>query len=288
MGGTPSILKNQKSASEITDPSFSIIHLVKTYHDVLLNNDKMSVVTQLAQTAGYDVSIVDLPLLKKYDEKVIESIKNSSQSHKEIVNQVYDKIFAKQQMNEAEKRIQVNLVSKIYQYMPLFGINNIKDINDIFHECIIDQKKMDLYINKKFLKISREDLRHKYIDNKDIHKTVKTHCLNIMHRIFALETIEDILEIQRYDVTGIKPDIDIPAVKTKLTKSINDIVKLDTTETSKKKLIELYQTKIQNIDSFNKLQKFLADAYNSFGNIIQYTTKRLRINGIQQTIYYFQ
>lgn len=284
---TPPILKNQKTAFEIPDPSFKLIHNKKTYFDMLLNHDKLSVVEKLASDAGYTVTKEELPLLKEYDPSLLKELEDSTESHKEIINQVYEKIFNNNEMSQSDTRIQVNLVSKMRQYMPLFGIKSIDNLTPIFHECMIDETKMNLYINKKFLDASREDLASKYINNPDVHHVIKQHCNKLKFRIFTLEKLEDIVGIERYKINNIDPNINILDVKTKFESLTGELVVMNVTGTARDRVKEEIKTKIAKIDSLNKLQKFIADAYNTFGDIITVTSKRMRIKGKQETIYCF-
>jgi hypothetical protein len=58
---------------------------------------------------------------------------------------------------------------------------------------------------------------------------------------------------------------------------------------SKSKTTNRLTTKINKINSVNRLQKFVADCYNSLGNIIKISNKRIKINNkyVNDMVYYF-
>ena len=119
-------------------------------------------------------------------------------------------------------------------------------------------------------------------------ENIKKQCAKIQNRIFTIEKIEDIIGIGRYKVGDIKTNINLGDVKAKLTGIVEDIAGLNVTGTTKEKVRLDLKTKINKIDSINKLQKFIADQYNTFGSVIGITSKRQMIKGERDTYYSFQ
>ena len=87
--------------------------------------------------------------------------------------------------------------------------------------------------------------------------------------------LEKLVGNNRYNIDMIKCD-NIDTIKSELLKKINELILLSDGVKSKSGLMKLYKTKINKLCDNNSIKAFMADCYNSFGDIISITNKRIR------------
>ena len=119
--------------------------------------------------------------------------------------------------------------------------------------------------NKTCIILGNNDIAHVIKDNKIINK-VKT-----------LTKIEKVIGMQRFKINEIARDDKLDEIKEGLLAEIDNIVMLFDGMESKKKLTERLTNKINYIKYNDQLQCFIADCYNSVGELVSYDIKKTKI-----------
>lgn len=263
---------------------FADIHYYKTWYDKLFNNNKMQLVYKLAEEAGYKINMKELIITGMED---ISEVNKSIKKYETLIKDLTDSIVENEENKQNDERIMINLIETVKTRMKFFGVYNVEDLHEDVKKCVKDPKEYNTYINKKYLDMTKEkyDTIKIKIINNEIPQLAQDN--RIIKKIDTLEGIEKIVGIKRYQIKDINQDIDIKNVKEKLIKNNKEIINLMEGIASEKRLLTNIDKKIQSITSYNKLQKFVADCYNSFGNVIEYKKKREMYNKKKITMYVF-
>lgn len=170
-------------------------------------------------------------------------------------------------------RIKPNIIEQIEARKKILDIVD-DEISKEQIEILCDDKKFQAFINKKYLDLNEDDLNKTKIklSNNDLALLAKDN--KIINKINSLIVIEKLFKINRYQISSIDKNINLDNVKIELLKMIDKIIILFDGMESKVKLTKRITAKINNIKYYDQLQKFMADCYNSFGEIIKYKIKR--------------
>jgi len=149
-------------------------------------------------------------------------------------------------------------------------------MNEKIKEILTNEKKFAAFINKKYLdlteekfnvvciKINKNDIEHVAKDNK------------IVNKIKALFKIEKIMVMERFKINEIDKTNVLNDVKTMLIADIESIILLYDYIGSKNKTTARILHKINGITYNDQLQEFIAECYNTFGELIEYTSKKVK------------
>lgn len=265
---------------------FSQIHYYKTWFDKLFNNNKMQLVIKLAEEAGYNINFIELELNKDSLDQC-KKLKQSVTNYEKEILEIIKKIIETSE-DIKDYRLRESILEGIFARMKYFGIHDIKDIYEDLKEFIINIDKFKTNMNKKYLNLSKDNF-DKFviqINNKEIPQFSFDN--KIIKKIYIIEELENIFGINRFKINDIKTDINIKKIKDTLISKKENIIKLDDDATvSNKILLNQIIKKINKITSYNLLQKFICDCYNKFGDIIQFSKHRKRINTKLVTVYHF-
>lgn len=249
---------------------FMDIHYHKTWYDYLFCNDKTQLFKMMAKRAGYTIIDCNLIVSGKVGKEITGCIKQDKQTIKTITKNIIEEISNSNQnkniVNITEQKLKIRIT-----YLNKVGVNDITKEIETF---IIDDKKFKGFVNKQYLDMDKETFDKTCIKmcNNDIPIVGKKNSL--AGKINGLFWLEGLLGIKRYDINGIKKDIVLEDVKSSLEKDIRKLYHLFGEERSKSYANKRIKGLIDDINSYNRLQKFVADAYNCFGNIVFYTKKK--------------
>lgn len=256
------------------DSLFADIHYFKTWIDQLFSANKFQLVLQIAKEQGYDIQYNELTItehnkglnrcLQKDRTKIKTIIKN-------IVNGDND---------NKNDRIKPNIIEQIDARKKVLKLDD-DEIDKKHIDILCDDKKFQAFVNKKYLDLNDDEFNKIAIklNNNDLAWMAKDN--KIICKINVLKTIEKLLGINRYRINNIDKDINLDNIKNELLKIVDKIIILFEGIESKIKLTKRMTAKINNIKYYDQLQKFMADCYNSFGDIICYEHefKEKMING---------
>jgi cob(I)alamin adenosyltransferase len=265
---------------------FANIHYYKSWYDKLFGINKMQLVKKLAEDAGYNIFEKEL-VLEEIPKGEIKNIKNMIKKYTDNINELYDYILNCGDINQKDHRLATNIIEEIYIRMKIFNIYNIEDLPDLIKEFVKDINKMKTYINKKYLNMDKKrfDEISIQLTNTDIPQLAKDN--KIIRNIRILEKLEQIVEINRYEIENIKEDIDISKIKQQILENKQHIILLDDDMRSNNEKIKRLENNIKKITTRNQLQKFIVDCYNEFGYIFNIDSKRCKKDKILYTKYIF-
>ena len=131
-------------------------------------------------------------------------------------------------------------------------------------------------LNKKCLELSKDEFtdiceHNDYKDNLSIKK------------IKIIYWLEQLFGINRYEIDNININY-IQIAKNELLEKVNELILLSDGISSKFRILSQYQTKINKINSNDRIKSFMADCYNMLGDIITVTSKVVRIKKTNQRI----
>lgn len=149
------------------------------------------------------------------------------------------------------------------------------EVNDDFKNNAVDELKKK-YININNKNGPTEDNIKLLFDDR-VENT----------KLQSMKRIENIIGMNRFEIDTINKTADeIKEIQLKLIDSINDIINLSNYVQSKKKHEIAIKKKINKIKKNDLLQKFVADCYNTFGDIIKYkiTNQYIRVGKNKKTL----
>ena len=270
--------------SEInTETIFAKVHFYKTWFDKLFSKNKFQLVFKIAEENGYEITHHNLPMvvdIKNLNECLIDNKLKIKNIIKDIANG----------NNITNERIKPNIIEQYNARKKILDFDD-EGLDENQIEILCDDKKFDGFINKKYLNLTEEEFNRIAIklNNTDIPQLAKDN--KIINKIYAIKMIENILGIKRYEINKINPDIKLYDIKIKLREkdNINKILSLFDGIESRAKLFVRFNSKIDGIQYYDQLQKFMADCYNSFGDIIKYeakmTSKKIKSIRYQRNVY---
>ena len=248
--------KDDRITIDVTK-TFTNIHWYKRWIDKLFYKNKIQLVVKLAKQAGYSVNYIVNDIIDYVDTQIK---KINMTKDKIIINDLYEDIINNKQLSPENERLYPNIIECINQRLYYLGIHANK-------ELVLDDKKFNGIVNMKYLLMSQyrynkfktamieSDLLYLGIDNK------------ILNKIYILFKIENKLNMKRFIFTDL--------IKEKLEKYINilysvidDLTLFCPDSNSRVKNIKALTKKFDKFESIDQVQKFIADCYNSFGEII--------------------
>lgn len=146
-------------------------------------------------------------------------------------------------------------------FFTIIGVNHLFSEINPFKKTKVKCISKEIDIRNLLLK-NEIDIRNDYNRSKNL----------IYKKILTIFWLEKIFKISRYDVQNIILN-DISDLKKELSVKFEDIILLFDGVESKTKLTKRITNKINKINYYDQMQKFMADCYNSFGNIIEYQSK---------------
>jgi len=169
--------------------------------------------------------------------------------------------------------------SKIEEIVRLFDKYND---NELENNYIIPKIKLSKEEKEKILKENKELLNKFLYMKSNEYNIEKIKILNnknykityyniIIQKLDGLFYLENLFNIKRFNISKIKKTTDIDKIKKTLLNNINKLYLFNNPDMSIKKREQRIITKINNIKYYDQLQKFIADCYNTFDDIITYT-----------------
>lgn len=257
------------------------IHYIKTWYDSLFYNNKIDILKLIADKSyGYKINTHEwIPDEKYYDlgkksigtKDIVNVSKMIYQGNEKIIEPKYTHCIdnLKEQINQRQKYL-----------------HNIDDV-ELYEELSCDENKFKQYLCKKYLILSKEEFDKKVIEinNKDF-EFIKPD--EIIDKINTCFWFENLLKIKRFDVNNIK-DIDLDNIKKILNKEVNKFYCIFKNTIIKSKNILTIKKNINEINSLNLLQKFIAECYNYIcNNAIIIKSKQKKNKNILSLIYTFE
>jgi hypothetical protein len=267
------------------DNVFASIHYYKTWYDKLFSYDKIQLVKHLAIEAGYEYSEKTLEITLQENNKN-KMIPDAINNYKDKIDEICQKILDGEDISDKDKRMGDNVCENLLaKHRYLKGLNiSVERMNELLR----DDQKFIAFKSQKFLAMNRDEFNKEVIkiNNSDIPQISQDS--SIVKRIRAIEFMEDALNIKRFDIHKIEEKCRrkkyIENTKGKLSKGIDNLIVFydDQRYTRSKKVIE---KQLEKVKTPNDLQKWVADRYNKFGDIIGYIRKHKRIDG--KSIFYY-
>ena len=177
--------------------------------------------------------------------------------------------------------------------MKVLEIVNKGQITDTLKNLLKTPMLLTEYLTKTILDLSDDDF-NKIISKSEEPEGIKEFKIKAVKEKYTkrilLDNVEKIVGVtKRYDVKTIPVDVNVEETKNKLLEMANEYYNLYP-DSAKTKYANRYTKNIGDIKSYNQLQKFTADVYNTFaknGKIVNYDSKIERINKIKTTVYIF-
>lgn len=277
---------NEKEIDELCDSSkfsFKKTHLHKTYQDRIINRCKIEFLAKIAEEEGYEVSkqIFNIGNDSKSLTENVELMKKSklvTKKDKEIQKKTEDKIIKKSNGQEVtftpEEEIYISSSSqKLFRNAKQLKLDVLDPI------CKNDKMIKGFVMRQRYLNKSDEDLKRTvgFENIQSIKDIAVSSCNKTYDRVKALESIENCLEMERYDINKLDTIKDLEEVKKNLkTQLKNFIIIYDDSKHAKRNEKTIMET-IKNIECNMDLKLFIVRCcYNKFGQIFEITAKRNR------------
>lgn len=256
------------------------IHYLKTWYDQLFHKNKIEILKKLITENGYKIKESDFTPELKFRTSFKKELKLKSEEIVEISRKIYNRdILDKKYDVYVDNLKEMNNMRARYL--------KAENVNDI--DLICDQNKFIKYIYKKYLDLDNEDFNKKIIDfnNLDFIQVVKDN--TIINQIQTCFWFEEQLKFRRFEINNIKCD-NIEKIVELFKKNVDKFYWIYKTNEGKNKTIGYILQKFKNINNLNKLQKFIADCYNSIvSDIVTVNYKRIFIDNNTNKLgtYYF-
>jgi hypothetical protein len=174
------------------------IHYIKTWYDMLFNNNKIDIVKIIADKSyGYKITEFVWDVEEKYEFGNLKKI-----DKKEII-EITEKIFENEITDIPEKYTKCidNLKEQIeLRERYLKDINNVEELKKL--SC--DENAFKNHIYKKYLDLTEVEFQKKIIElhNKDVMPIIKSD--DLINKISTLFWLEKTLNFKRLDINNIK------------------------------------------------------------------------------------
>lgn len=268
------LLINNQLNDEIDDNSlFSAVHYYKTWYDRLFSNNKIQLIKLLAEESGLTINDINLKITKSINDL---TLKDSIIEFENKIVSLSDKIYNEiKDFNDNDKKIAINIMQQIENRKKYLDLSDLKLQNDDYLKKIItSEDEFNTYINKKYLEKPKDEFE-KFIANMakvDLAYIQKDN--KLINKIKILFKIEELINFERFKLRKIKPnDEELKKIKENLLKMNDEIIIFFQGLKSKKCLSIKIKNQINKINCPNKLAKWIANLYNSFGNVIKIGTK---------------
>ena len=270
--GTLDDLVNNKS------PIFREIHYYQKWYECAFNGNKCATLKLIAEEAGYIVTENEIGC-----DKIVTQLNNAVKEHNEIINEISHKIINNEEIDAIHKPYVKNLTEKI-ENKKRYVNKKYPDYNNI----ICNDELFKGHMNKKLLDMPKDVYMKELIKitNNDYAEVSKDDTLH--KKISILFWLEEQLHIKRYEIDKLK-DCNWQQIVNQLKNNKDKLIAFyNETGRSKKYANERLNNILNKIDSSNKIQKWLADVYNSIAiETIKYTQQKVKIKNKTCRIYIF-
>ena len=250
------------------------IHYIKTWYDMLFNNNKIDIVKLIAEKSyGYKIKCIDWEPVEKYEYL------NPKKIDKNAIIEVSKQIYEGNIDNIPEKYVKCidNLQEQI-----VLRERYLKDVNEseLFQKLSCDANAFQNYIYRKYLDLNEAEFNKKIIElnNKDVMSIIKTD--DLINKILSLFWLEKTLNIKRFNIDDIKTE-NLEDIKTILNANVEKLYWFFKTTDKKKNILNNIKKKISDITNLNNLQKCIVECYNSIANdtfVVREKFKRINNN----------
>jgi hypothetical protein len=263
--------------AKIQENLFTPIHYLKTWYDEIFAKNKIELIEMLAREAGYSISYKNLNTNHAFNNTDFKTRLNDFNTDRKTELTEIAKRVVNENVADVKNKI---MLEQLLLRSKILKINKCDNIETL----LTDEKKYNTFINKKYLDLSFDEF-NKFKSSTDKQELSIIHKDNkLISKIDLIFWLENLLKIKRYDINSINID-DVKPIKKVLLEKINSLILLSDGVKSKNGLIKLYQTKINKIETNDNIKSFIADSYNSFGDIILVKHKYSRIKGTKHYTY---
>ena len=245
------------------------IHYIKSWYDLLFNNNKIDVVKLIAEKSyGYKITCIDWQPEDKFEYS------NPKKIDKNAIIAVSKQIYEGDIENVPAKYTKCidNLQEQIkLRERYLKDVNN----NDLFQKLSCDGNAFQNWIYRKYLDLDETEFNKKIIElnNKDVMSIIKTD--DLINKMLSLFWLEKMLNIKRFGIYDIKID-KLEDTQIILNANIEKIYWFFKTNEGKKETLKSIKNKLTNIINLNLLQKFVAECYNTISeDVIKIIKKKI-------------
>lgn len=256
------------------------IHFIKTWYDSLFYNNKIDILKLIADKSyGYKINTWEwIPDDKYYDfGKKFLGVKDIINVSK-LIYRGNEKLIEPKYIHCVDNLKEQIKIRQKY-------LHNIEDVV-LYEELVCDENKFKQYLCKKFLILSKEEFDKKIIEikNNDL-ETIKHD--ELIDKINTCFWFEGILNIKRFDINEIKI-VDLENIKNVFIENIDKFYLIFKNTSTKSKNLTYIKKTINDINSLNLFQKFVADCYNYiYDDAIKITRKNKKQKNILKSIYNF-
>jgi len=254
--------------AKIQENLFTLIHYLKTWYDEIFAKNKVELIEMLAREAGYSISYKNLNDSHTFDNTDFKTRLNDFNNDRKTELTDIAKCVVNENVGDVKNKI---LLEQLLLRSKILKINKCDNLEAL----LIDEKKINTFINKKYLDLSFDEF-NRFRSSTDKQELSIVHKDNkLINKIDLIFWLENLLKIKRYDINSINIS-DVEPVKKALIEKLDSLILLSDGIKSKSGLNKLYQTKINKIETNDNIKSFIADCYNSFGDIIKTQNKQIR------------
>ena len=274
-------MKNMQGEHKIVDtlvanksPIFRNIHYYYKWYNYIFSGNKCTTLKLIAKEAGYIIKEIEFEC-----DKIKTELETVVKQNKELMNELSHKIINNEPIDDIHKAYADNLAEKIDNKKKYVDKKNPE-----YADIVCDDKLFKGYMNKKLLDMSHLEFTKELVKiNNNEHVEVLKD--NILHKkISELFWLEDLLVIKRYEIEKLK-DCDYKTIANTLKDNKKRLIIFYNEDGRSAKYANARMTKIlDRLDSSNKIQKWLADIYNSIAlGTIKYEYIKIRTkNGLSR------
>lgn len=264
--------------AKIQENLFTPIHYLKSWYDETFARNKVELIEMLAKECGYSISYKKLETKNDFDKKDFkQKLETFGQEKAKEKLDIATGIVKGYNLDKISNKV---LLEQLLARAKILKINNCTNIEEI----LANEKKFNTFINRKYLDLSLDEF-NKFKSSKDKNEIgIIQKDSKLIKKIELIFWIEKLVGNKRYDIDRIQVN-DVEVVKNKLMEKINELILLSDGIKSKNGLIKLYQNKINKLEDNDGIKSFIADCYNSFGEIICVKNKRVRNKETQERKY---
>lgn len=286
---------------------FTLLHYFKSWFDVLFGGRKSQAVTTLSTEMGFVVTDKNVSFIESKHEKlgklkkdlnkyiinvnkeVIDKIKKDYK--KPVLNITDDDVKNKDENNAFDlikSRIAIDHHAVVRTRMKIIGVTKeILLANPELCDVIADEKRFKKYINSQYLYLSFEKLENRQLNNYYADGIMITKDDKIYRKLKTLDWLENLFGVKdKFYIEQINvADDEIAKLKEELTKKVADIMLFKEGIEDNRRLKKRLLNTISKINKNDQLQKFMADIYNSYDDIVTYQYKQREIKGIKMGHY---
>jgi len=275
-----------KSIDELVNVDNNIfrnIHYYKNWYNQVFNRNKVEILKIIAKESGYNINEYE------FNSEIIKTnldkfIKENKKLVKDIsLKLLDDNTLAEIDIDDKYDNLVILLREKIYSRKKYVNIGHAN-----YKNIICDDNLFQNYINSRLLALSRDDFNEKILKNQNNEFVEVLKDNEVYNKITALFWLEEQLKIKRYDVKSLEKR-DYKEIVKLFENNINKLIPLlkwscrtdDYTENQIKRMLK-------DIKDINKIQKIVADVYNSIvEDSIKYKSIQIQNNNKRVRVYIF-